>query len=125
MILAEREPTLPVVIERVRTRALTCLRVTHGLFEFDTAQELAAYLDEGLDQLERAGYPRGLSRVILFYKQRRSLEVATARLHTTGRLISIQAPGCWKIFAHRMKELEKLALQWEPEWLPEQLRSLQ
>jgi hypothetical protein len=122
MILVEKDPLTSPHVEEVRAKVLTCLRVSHELFEFDAVSELVAYLEHGLDEMVIAGYPRKLTRIVLFYRTPAALRAVVDRMHPTGELVAAVAPQCWMVFNRRMKELITNARRIEPAWIADMLK---
>jgi hypothetical protein len=123
MILAEREPTLPRVVEQRRTEVLHYLRAANAIKEYDTVRELTAFLEsEVLDGMARLGMPRGLTRVLLFYRNPKAIVEVSNRMLPGMAFDAFQAPQCWRHFGPRLKELEMWARRIEPQWITPGLR---
>lgn len=116
MILAEREPVLPVTVESMKVQVLHCLRAMHHQMEYDTVQELTAFLDDGLEQLVAAGYSRALSRIVLFYRNDRAVREVAQRLAPGAQFLAFHAPECWGELSKRLPELQHMAMRIEPDW---------
>lgn len=116
MILVEREPKLPSVVESVKAQVLLALRANHALQEFDSTGDLAAWLDRLLEELVAAGAPRALTRVLLFYRSPAALAEVKRRMLPGGSLQAYPAPGCWPAFGKQLPELKAWAERLEPGW---------
>lgn len=116
MILIEREPTLPASVETVKAQVLLTLRANHALQEFDSIGDLVPFLDQLLTEIQGVGAPRGLTRVVLFYRNGAALEAVRQRMLTGGSLQAFRCPACWPIFAPKLPELRAWAERLEPGW---------
>lgn len=116
MILTEREPALPSVVESVKAQVLLALRANHAVQEFDSAGDLAAWLDQLLDELVAAGAPRGLTRVLLFYRSQAAVAEVQKRMLPGASLQAFPAPSCWRAFGQKLPELQAWANRVEPGW---------
>ena len=115
MILVERLALGPD--DRImRDVVLGYLRAANHIVEFASLITLAQYLDSGLDELVRAGYPRGLRRVMLFVRAG-SLEAIrhVASLLLPGASMSVyQQPAVWRTLYARRTVLRRSANRLEP-----------
>lgn len=117
MILAERDQTLPVAVADFRAKVLLYLQAANALKEYDTVPELRAFLDgEVLDGMAALGYPRGLTRVVLFYRQPRAVIEVAERMLPGMAFEAHRAPGCWQRFGPHLEDLRMWAVRLEPEW---------
>lgn len=117
MILLERDIPLPTAVETCKAQVLHLLQVQHRIHEFDGSADLAAFLDETLDGLVAAGAPRGLTRVILFYRNPRAVTVVAGRLVHGAAFHAFVMPGCWMQLGRNLTELKAWARQAEPAWV--------
>lgn len=116
MILLEREPALPAVVETNKAQVILCLRSLHAIQDFDTVRELDDGLDQVLDELAVAGAPRGLSRILLFYRTPAAITAVAKRMLPGGQFLAFQAPACWQQMAAKLPELRAWAERAEPGW---------
>jgi len=114
MILLEVEPALPGAVETNKAQVLTALQTMHAVGHYATVGELAAFLDNLLEELTDAGVPRGLTRVLLFYRTPRAIEEVQQRLVPGGTFLAFKAPACWQRLGARLPELRAWAREIEP-----------
>lgn len=114
MILVEVEPTLPVAVESVRAQVLVCLQAMHKLREFSTRVELAGFLDDVLDEVVAMDAPRGLSRVLLFYRNPAVVAEVEQRLLPGATFLAFRSPACWAELGAKLPELRRWAQRFEP-----------
>lgn len=114
MILLEQEPALPAGVEVTKTQVLLCLQTMHKQQEFVTPGELGRFLDTLLDELDAVAVPRGLTRVILFWRSKAAVDVVRARMLPGHDLHAFQAPGCWLQMGRSLPDLRAWARRIDP-----------
>ena len=114
MILLEQEPALPAHVEASKVQVLLCLQTMHKQQEFLGATELAGFLDHLLDELAAVDMPRGLTRVILFWRTPQAVDLVNARMRPGHTAQAFKAPACWLQMARSLPELQAWASRIEP-----------
>ena len=80
-------------------------RLGHKIHEFSSVDALETYLEHGLDELEAAGYPRGLRRMIIIYRSFRAVQAVATRMLPGCELIAWPDPDAW---LNLHKDIDKL-----------------
>lgn len=120
MIFIEREPKLPSAVETAKVRILAAFKTMHMVHTFDTVKELEAFLEQGLDELKAAGYPRALSRVVLFARSKEAAAVVAQRMVPGGAFYFWESPGCWlPLWKKHGSNLTEWAKRAEPDFSAE------
>lgn len=117
MILVQREDTLPVAVQQVKREVLLCLQAVHMLHTYDTATDLADFLDTNMKD---AGIT-GLTRVTLFYRDLAIYSVVSTRMAAKGVMTSYPQPSCWMRLGLQLPDLRKQAERYEPGFVAREL----
>jgi hypothetical protein len=126
VILIEAEPALPAAVESIKAKTLITLGAMHPRQEYDTVAALSKFLDDLLNELRGIqGAPPGLTRVLLFYRDKRAVQEVAARLMPGGTFLAFQMPGCWvKVFKPKLPHLLEWARSIEPGYVADAMKGI-
>lgn len=115
MILIEREAALPSLVATAKRKVIAALATMHMVHTFDTVKELEGFLDQGLAGLAQGGLPPKLSRVLLFCRNQRAVDVVKVRMYPGAALHVWTSPGCWlQLWEQEGPTLRAQARRFEP-----------
>lgn len=86
----------------------------HQQQDFMGCGELAGFLDQLLAELVAVDVPRGLQRVLLFYRTPKAVETVAQRMLPGGLFLAFRTPACWTELGRKLPELRAWAERIEP-----------
>jgi hypothetical protein len=117
MILVERDGPLPAAVEEVKAQVLLALQAMHAIREFEDRTDLARFLDDVLDGMAGMDVPRGLTRVILFFRSGWAHSEVKGRMLVGANLVEFTTPGCWMQLGKKLPTLTAWVRKIEPDWM--------
>jgi len=114
MILVENESWLPAEVQAKKAAVLAALGEFHAVRDFTTVAELAQFLDQLLVELAAIEAPRGLTRVILFSRNRAAVTAVATRMLPGGDCLAFDSPRCWSQLAADLDKLKNWAAMRQP-----------
>jgi hypothetical protein len=83
-------------VQPAKAEVMRCLPwLGHRIHEFSSVDALEAYLEHGLDELEAAGYPRGLRRIVLVFRSSEAVEAVAKRMLPGADFVAWPDPDAW------------------------------
>ena len=70
-------------------------RLGHSIHEFSSVDALETFLENGLDELQAAGYPRGLRRIVMIFRSLRAVQAVARRMLPGCELVAWPDPDAW------------------------------
>jgi hypothetical protein len=108
MILYE-DAQLDPVVSMARMEILTALAPMHKVHCYSNVDALEAFLEKGLDELKAAGFPRGLTRVVLVFSTPRALDAVERRMRPGHQLAAWMQPDAWMQIYKHIDQLQEMA----------------
>jgi hypothetical protein len=109
MILIEDEPRLDDDLERAKAQVLMVLQSVQPVRTYGSLTDLAGFLDQVLDGMKHAGFPVGLTRVVLCHRNPAARLVVERRMVPGGRLVALDIPDAWGPMARDLIDLRAWA----------------
>jgi hypothetical protein len=107
-------------VARMRAAVMECLpNLGHSIHTFSSADALAEYLEAGLDQMEVAGFGRGLRRVVLIHKTLAPVEAVAKRMAPGHEFVAWPEPDCWIDLYQNIADLRTRARAANPDFVPQ------
>jgi hypothetical protein len=107
-------------VARMRAAVMECLpHLGHSIHTFSSADALAEYLEDGLDQMEAAGFGRGLRRVVLIHKTMAPVEVVAKRMAPGHEFVAWPEPDVWIDLYQKIADLRTRARKANPNFIPQ------
>jgi hypothetical protein len=93
-------------VQPAKARVMECLpHLGHKIVEFSDVEKLEEYLEAGLDELQAAGYPRGLRRMVLIFRSHAAVAAVAKRMLPGAELVAWPDPDAW---LNLDKDIDKL-----------------
>ncbi len=109
MILVENITHAETDTARAEHEVLSLLSKHHSVMRYTSIDALEAYLERGLDELVAFGQPRGLLRVVLFYRHPRAIDAVSRRMLPGRDALIYRVPEAWLEFYGRIDRLREQA----------------
>jgi hypothetical protein len=103
MILIEDHTVPPEFAEDYSLVMRVMSKTSHGVHRFSSVEALEAFLEAGLDQLSAAGFPRGLRRIVLFYRDFPAVVAVAQRMLPGFEFEAWPLPDAWPQLAEQLR----------------------